>query len=306
MGFATVFIFGGISTFIVSTFFCFMEINPFYRFYYLFAWYSYIFFIDGIIYMLKKESLIVSRTNDFLFLLLISISFWFIFEIFNILLKNWSYIMLPFDTKLRYLGYIFSYATVLPAIFQTAEFLETIGIFKNSKIKKINLLKDNKLKFLLSSGLISFLLSIILPKIFFPLVWISLIFVFEYFNIINENDSLFSDLNEGRGDRIYTIFTAGMICGFMWELFNWKAGAKWIYHIPYLNSPKLFEMPLAGYLGFGFFALECYSFYLLIINMKRKTKPLVFYSLILISTIIITLTTIPLIDKYTVRIFTIQ
>ena len=33
---------------------------------------------------------------------------------------------------------------------------------------------------------------------------------------------------------------------------------KWIYHVPWASEPKLFEMPLLGYLGYLPFALELY------------------------------------------------
>lgn len=257
-------------------------------------------------YLLKRKSLIISQTKDFLFLLVLSTGFWFFFELINIILQNWSYVMLPIEKTTRYLGYVFSYATVLPAIFETAQIIEALGIFKNSKIIKIRSFKNENAKKILLIGISSFLLTILIPKIFFPLVWVSLIFVFEYFNLITSNDSLVLDINEGNGERVYTLFLAGIVCGLMWELFNWKAGAKWIYHLPYLNSPKLFEMPIAGYLGFGFFALECYSFYLMVTNIQRKMNLILFNIIIFVFVLLISTVTIPLIDKITVKVFTIQ
>ena len=57
------------------------------------------------------------------------------------------------------------------------------------------------------------------------------------------------------------LLAAGLICGVFWESWNWLAEARWVYNIPYLNRPRLFAMPLAGYLGFPPFAVECYVFY---------------------------------------------
>ena len=34
---------------------------------------------------------------------------------------------------------------------------------------------------------------------------------------------------------------------------------KWVYHIPYVGEPKLFEMPVLGYGGYLPFALEVYA-----------------------------------------------
>ncbi|MCX7641025.1 MAG: hypothetical protein N2Z20_00100 [Elusimicrobiales bacterium] len=302
MNIATLFIFGSLSVFTFSTIMCFAQLNPFYKFYYLFAWYSYIFFIDGIVYLIKKESLIISKTKEFLFMLILSAGWWFLFEIANIFLKNWQYIMLPIDKKERYFGYFFSYATVLPAIFETSEIISSLGFFKNKKIKKIKITYSQKLLFI---GICMVLLSLLLPKIFFPLIWVATIPITEYLNKKFGNASLVDDLSNGKGEKIYTLSLAGIICGFLWEILNWKAGAKWIYTLPYLNEPKIFEMPIYGYLGFVFFALECYSFYILILNLKTNINKKIFYPIFIILLFIISFISSILIDKYTVKVFSL-
>jgi hypothetical protein len=41
-------------------------------------------------------------------------------------------------------------------------------------------------------------------------------------------------------------------------MFNIRALSKWIYTVPFFEELKLFEMPLAGFLGFPPFAVECF------------------------------------------------
>ncbi len=300
---AFLFIFGGIITFIISTLMCFLEINPFYRFYYIFAWYSYIIFADGVVFAIKGESLILSRTKEFFHMLILSCGYWFFFEILNIFLKNWGYIMLPYNKTERYIGYILSYATVLPAIFETAEILEATGVFNNAKIKKINISLNHTYPIIIISTIMLFL-SLIFPSLFFPFVWVVFIGIFDPLNWKKGGNSLLKDITQGNGERIYILFVAGLICGFLWEMLNYKAGSKWIYTLPYLNSPKLFEMPVAGYLGFGFFALECYSFYTFMLYLQRKyTK---YYYLLITSVAVISIISIKLIDKYTVKFFVLM
>jgi hypothetical protein len=48
-----------------------------------------------------------------------------------------------------------------------------------------------------------------------------------------------------------------LICGFFWELWNWKSLAKWIYTVPFVERWHVFEMPLLGYAGYLPFGLEC-------------------------------------------------
>jgi hypothetical protein len=42
-------------------------------------------------------------------------------------------------------------------------------------------------------------------------------------------------------------------------MWNYWSFPKWIYLIPYVDRPKLFEMPLLGYGGYLPFALEVYA-----------------------------------------------
>ena len=54
------------------------------------------------------------------------------------------------------------------------------------------------------------------------------------------------------------LWIGGLLCGFFWELWNSRSYPQWIYHTPGVVGPKLFEMPLPGYLGYLPFALEVY------------------------------------------------
>ncbi len=71
----------------------------------------------------------------------------------------------------------------------------------------------------------------------------------------------------------YLLLIAGALCGFLWEMWNFRAGAKWIYTVPYVGFLKVFEMPLLGFLGFPPFAVECYtmtaSFFLMTAQVKK-------------------------------------
>jgi hypothetical protein len=69
------------------------------------------------------------------------------------------------------------------------------------------------------------------------------------------------------GDRPFVRrwLAAGIVCGILWEFWNHWALAKWRYvGVPVFPSVRLFEMPLAGYLGFPPFALEVFAMYHLV------------------------------------------
>jgi len=58
---------------------------------------------------------------------------------------------------------------------------------------------------------------------------------------------------------VIALFAAALICGVFWEMWNIHSWPKWIYIFPYLNAWKIFEMPLAGYLGYLPFGLEVWA-----------------------------------------------
>jgi hypothetical protein len=57
------------------------------------------------------------------------------------------------------------------------------------------------------------------------------------------------------------LLVAGLICGFLWELWNFWALSKWVYTVPFFEKAKGFEMPFLGFLGFAPFAVQAYVMY---------------------------------------------
>jgi hypothetical protein len=79
-----------------------------------------------------------------------------------------------------------------------------------------------------------------------------------------------------------------LICGFLWEFWNFWALSKWIYTVPLFEKGKGFEMPFLGFLGFPPFAVQAYVMYKFIslfrsgrgweestyrLNLEKKTRP---------------------------------
>ena len=58
---------------------------------------------------------------------------------------------------------------------------------------------------------------------------------------------------------VLLLFAAALICGVFWEMWNMYAWPKWVYTFPYLDQYKIFEMPVAGYLGYLPFGLDVWA-----------------------------------------------
>jgi len=277
----------GIILLLLSEFFLFKKVDPFYSWFYSFAWWSYILIVDAVIYRLKGNSLIFSRTKEFFLMIPWSIFVWLIFEAANLSLKNWYYINLPCSMLERWLGYAIAYATVLPGMFETTELLESLGLLKNSRIKK-TVISTGGHSVLILLGALCLASSLLLPEYFFPLIWVGFTFFLEPFNYRFGGRSLLRDLEEGSSKKLFLLLIAGLICGFLWEFWNFWAYSKWVYTVPFFDRGKGFEMPFLGFLGFPPFAVQAYVMYNSIslfrsargweeptyrLNLERRTRP---------------------------------
>ncbi len=261
-----------IATLLVGEFFLFMGNSLVKRWFYLIAWWSYIFIADFIVYKIRGKSLWVGRRREFLFMIPWSTFFWLVFECFNFSLKNWHYINVTGNTFSRYPGYFFSYGTVLPGICVTYNLLDTFGIFKGS-VRPLARPERYFLPFILI-GIAFFVLPIFLPLYFFPLVWGTFIFLLEPINYLMGADSLLKEWEGGSLRRFYLLLLSGLVCGFLWEFWNFWASTKWIYTVPFVGKYKVFEMPILGYLGFPPFAVECYVMYSFVKKIFYRKKAL--------------------------------
>src|SRR5205823_502586 len=95
-------------------------------------------------------------------------------------------------------------------------------------------------------------------------VWLGFILLLDPINARNGAESLRGDLAAGHRGRLVNLLWGGLICGLVWECWNYWARSKWIYSVPVPPDIKLFEMPLAGYLGFPAFAVECFVMYVFV------------------------------------------
>lgn len=232
-------------------------IEPFFTWYYVFAWWPFIVALEASFSIKGRPSLLFDQPWDFVFLALLSIPLWCVFEVFNFRLDNWAYLGAPANAPLRWLGYALGYATVLPALGAAEQLLLAAG-FENLKPgRRIRISKRLDTAVTLS-GAVLLTLALALPRYAFPLVWLGFIPLLDPLLRRRAQDSLLRFLEQGFAWRVGVMALAGGLCGLLWETWNFHAGAKWIYTVPLVGELKLFEMPVAGFFGFLPFALECF------------------------------------------------
>jgi hypothetical protein len=234
------------------------------------VWSGYILFMDSLVYKKLGASLILDRPKEFFLMLPLSIGFWLIFEFYNLFLQNWHYIGLPEGIFSRGMGYAWAFATIWPAILITSEALESWRLPYPHRMKAFKL--QRKYIFVFMALGILFLISPLIPspdiaQYLAAPVWLGFILLLDPFIYLMRGKSLLGDLEKGNPRLVYNLLLSGIICGILWEFWNYWAQAKWRYTVPILGEVKIFEMPILGYLGFPPFGVECYVMYEFVRNL---------------------------------------
>jgi hypothetical protein len=95
------------------------------------VWTGYLLFVDSLVRSVKGSSLMAGSLRRFLWLACCSVPLWLVFEAYNLRLRNWTYVGLPQNPLLRGLGYTWSFATIWPAIFETADLVSALGLSRD-------------------------------------------------------------------------------------------------------------------------------------------------------------------------------
>ncbi len=247
-------------------------------------WTGYIMAVDGLVYKLSGSSWLTRRRREFALLVLLSVAIWLLFEAYNLRLQNWQYVGLPSSPFLRDLGYFWSFATIMPGVFESSDLVRVL--IQQRKARQRDSGKPMRLGPRWPWILLGFAMVTIppatspevAPYLFAP-VWIGFILLLDPINDLMGTTSLRAKLAAGDKTALLSLLIGGMVCGFVWETWNYQAyltqGAHWVYTMPDLL--RIFglhfgKMPLLGLLGFPPFALELfvlYEFFRKILDIDR-------------------------------------
>jgi len=261
----------GLLIMIVSECATLARIEPFYSWNTPICWTGFILFADSVVYRACARSRLRSEPFEFALLALFSIPLWLVFEGYNLLLRNWYYTGLPQNFWLRMFGYAWSYSTIWPAIFEGADLVWVwTGPRPRNPVGRTGSAHVSYPAFpVLLTGAamlaLPFVVSRAAAQYLAAPVWLGFILLLDPINRWLGGPSLADDLN-----LTADFLLSGLLCGVLWEFWNYWAGAKWHYAVPIMKNVKIFEMPLPGYLGFPPFALECFTMFVFVRLMFRK------------------------------------
>jgi hypothetical protein len=231
-------------------------------------WLGYCLAVDGVVRWRTGTSLVSRSPRKYVGLFLISAPVWWIFELLNLRMQNWTYIGAEIFSPLEYAFWTtLNFTVVIPAVFGSAELFTSFDFVK--RLAKsgpvIGTAKRTTLGFFIC-GWVMLALLLLYPKIFFPFIWLSVYFILEPVNIWLGNRSLADWTRHGDWRPVIALWLGVLLTAFFWEMWNYFSYPKWVYHVAWGDWLHIFEMPLLGYGGYLPFALELFALYHLVVG----------------------------------------
>lgn len=249
------------------------HLRPFSDYSFAAVWYGYIFVLDALVWLRDGHSIFMSQRRLFLAMLPLSAAMWWGFEWVNGFVQNWRYER-PYDIPdwwaNMWAGIFFS--TVIPAIWETADWVRAWRVIGNIRPRQGFAVPRYLPLGLIALGVLFFVLPVIWPLYFFPLIWGFLTLILDSINFMRGAPSILGHFAKGEWRAPVAFYLGGQICGILWEFWNYWAFPKWYYTIPFVGFFKIFEMPLLGYIGYGPFAWEIYSLFWFVVGLIPSVR----------------------------------
>lgn len=228
---------------------------------YMPLWAGYILVMNGLCERRRGASPLTRHPLPYLATFPASSLFWWFFEYLNRYTWNWWYQGIGHMGAGEYTLYAtICFSSVLPAVVATAAWLHTFAAFQDDGFKgmlKVDFRSWPVVSVLLGIAALGLGGLVFFPQYSCPLLWMSPLAVFLLVQTLLREESAFDCLGKGNWAMPWRFAVAALICGLVWETWNWGAIAKWIYSVPYVQRWQIWEMPLIGFAGYLPFGLEC-------------------------------------------------
>jgi hypothetical protein len=240
-------------------------------------WLGYIVIVNALTWKRTGRCMGIHRPAYFLALFPVSAAFWWFFEYLNRFVQNWYYVGVGTLGPWEYFWQAtLPFATVLPAVLGTRELLASFprlsGGLENVRWFGVFHSKRAAWAVLMVSG-VGLAAVGVWPNALFSLLWLAPLASITALQVIGGEASILDGPARGDWREIWQVALAGLVCGFFWELWNYKSLAHWEYAVPFVHRFELFHMPILGYSGYLPFGLECLAVAkLLDIAWKKKGR----------------------------------
>ena len=249
-----------------------LQLEPLSEYAFFLLWLGYILTMDALVLRLKRNSLLTRNVPAFCGMFLASIPLWWAFEGLNHFTQNWHYVGAAEYSTLRYaLVASWHFTIVVPAVFETAEFIGCFGFIRSFRWGPAVPVSRRLLMGSMALAVLTLASLVVWPQYAFAGTWICLLLLLDPINYLRGRPSVIAWLRRGDWRPVVALALGALVCGWFWEMWNYFAFPKWEYNISYVDFVRVFEMPLLGYGGYLPFGLEAFAVYHFLSGLVRKS-----------------------------------
>ena len=223
-------------------------------------WLSYIATVNALTLRRTGRCMLTHRPAHLGALSGASAVFWWFFEYLNRFVENWYYTGTAYGAWTYTLLATASFATVLPAVLGTRDWLASFDLFRRGwqgwpalHVAHPRLLAAASL----ASAAAALAAIPVLPDLLFALLWVAPLIVVASIQTLCGRPHVLGEAARGNWAPLVTAAAAALVCGFFWEMWNAGSLVGWTYSVPYVQRFEVFAMPILGYAGYLPFGLEC-------------------------------------------------
>ena len=188
-------------------------------------WVSFIVLVNALTRAMLGRCLLTHQSRLLLWLFPASSLFWWYFEYLNRFVQNWYYQGIESFSPLTYVIHAtLAFSTVLPAVASVTECLAALNTF--GRLPYQPLVKASQTRWvavlLLLIGALGLTGIAIWPEFLFPLIWVTPLMLFVALQILSNEPDIFTGFLSEKNWSLMTLpAIAALICGFLWELWNY-------------------------------------------------------------------------------------
>ena len=185
-------------------------------------WLGYALAVDGLVLRRTGRSIVTRSPLGFVALFFASIPVWWLFELLNMRLHNWTYLGRELFTNIEFaiLASI-SFSTVIPAVFETADLWRSTRWASRFR-DRAPLPATGRIGMAsVGLGVVMLTLLLVYPRIFYPFTWLSLFFIVDPIAYRLGRRSILGHLSRGDRRPLVTLPLGAITCGVFWETWNY-------------------------------------------------------------------------------------
>ncbi len=251
--------------------------QPFQEYTFTPLWMGYIVTMNALSWRRTGHCLLTDRPGHLVALFALSACFWWSFEYLNRFAQNWHYVGVAELGPWEYFWQAtLPFSTVLPAVLSTRELLASV--FDRSHLCFRGwVIRPARPRRVAWAALCCAALGLygigVRPEQLYPALWLAPLLALLSLQALRGEATVLDAIADGDWSRLAEAALAALLCGFFWELWNYKSLAHWEYSVPYVHRFEIFHMPALGYAGYLPFGAECLAAASLLDNSRYARQP---------------------------------